>query len=131
MNTGIKTLTGALLLIAMSVAPGAQAAVGLYATGGGQFELSGLWTVNPLNGDAALVWNLPGIAIYAGGLAYDPGTDMLYATGATVVDSGTSRLFRINRFTGVTTADFDLLRVRLGTPPGPSGLHPNCPPTCP
>ena len=31
----------------------------------------------------------------------------------------------------VTTADFGLLRARLGTVPGPSGFHPNCPPTCP
>jgi hypothetical protein len=31
----------------------------------------------------------------------------------------------------VTAADFAILRSYLGKPPGPSGLHPNCPPTCP
>jgi Bacterial Ig domain/Dockerin type I domain/Thrombospondin type 3 repeat len=31
----------------------------------------------------------------------------------------------------VTVADFAILRSLLGKPPGPSGLHPNCPPTCP
>jgi hypothetical protein len=31
----------------------------------------------------------------------------------------------------VTAADFAILRGALGTNPGPSGLHPNCPPTCP
>ena len=31
----------------------------------------------------------------------------------------------------VTATDFAILRARLNTRPGPSGLHPNCPPTCP
>ena len=31
----------------------------------------------------------------------------------------------------VTAADFAQLRARVGSAPGPSGLHPNCPPTCP
>ena len=31
----------------------------------------------------------------------------------------------------VTASDYALLRARLNTAPGPSGLHPNCPPTCP
>jgi hypothetical protein len=31
----------------------------------------------------------------------------------------------------VTVADFAILRRYVGKPPGPSGLHPNCPPTCP
>jgi hypothetical protein len=31
----------------------------------------------------------------------------------------------------VTAADFAILRAALGSNPGPSGLHPNCPPTCP
>jgi hypothetical protein len=31
----------------------------------------------------------------------------------------------------VTSADFAIQRGELGGNPGPSGLHPNCPPTCP
>jgi glucose/arabinose dehydrogenase len=31
----------------------------------------------------------------------------------------------------VTSADYFILRARLNTPPGPSGLHPSCPPACP
>jgi hypothetical protein len=31
----------------------------------------------------------------------------------------------------VTAADFAILRSALGKNPGPSGLHTNCPPTCP
>jgi DNA-binding beta-propeller fold protein YncE len=51
-----------------------------------------------------LVWNFPSIHIYAGGLAYDPTTDKLYATGAEDSSTGTSRLFTIDRFTGATTS---------------------------
>jgi hypothetical protein len=31
----------------------------------------------------------------------------------------------------VNINDFNRLKSYLGKPPGPSGLHPNCPPTCP
>jgi hypothetical protein len=31
----------------------------------------------------------------------------------------------------VNINDFNRLKSFLGKPPGPSGLHPNCPPTCP
>jgi hypothetical protein len=37
----------------------------------------------------------------------------------------------LNGSGSVTSADFAILRSQLGNPPGPSGLHPNCPPTCP
>ncbi len=37
----------------------------------------------------------------------------------------------INGSGSVTTTDYTLLRNQLNHPPGPSGLHPNCPPTCP
>jgi hypothetical protein len=103
-NHSIKSLAFVVIAVATAISSTTHAAPALYATGGGNFELSGLWTVDPANGDATLVWNLPGIAIYAGGLAYDPSVDMLYATGTTVADNGTSRLFKINRFTGATTA---------------------------
>ncbi len=99
----ITTLAAIVVTVVLGIFLATPATAALYATGGGVFELSGLWMVDPGNGNASNVWNFPGIAIYAGGLAYDPATDMLYATGTTVADSGTSRLFTINRFTGVAT----------------------------
>jgi hypothetical protein len=45
--------------------------------------------------------------------------------------SATAAAADMNGSGTVTTADFGLLRARLGAVPGPSGLHPNCPPTCP
>jgi hypothetical protein len=59
--------------------------------------------VDPLTGAVSLMWNVQGIHIYAGGLAYDAATDTLYATGAEDSRTGTSRLFKINRFTGAVT----------------------------
>ena len=76
----------------------------LYATGSGSGALSALYTIDPVNGASSLVWNLPGIHVYAGGLAYDAATDNLYATGVEDSSTGTSRLFSINRHTGATTA---------------------------
>jgi hypothetical protein len=37
----------------------------------------------------------------------------------------------LNNSGTVTAADFAIMRSALGRNPGPSGLHPNCPPTCP
>ncbi len=98
-----KALNGiALLLITCSSANAA-----LYATGNGTgpgAELSALYIVDPLNGASSLIWNFPGIHIYAGGLAYDNTTDTLYATGVMDSSTGTSRLFTIDRYTGAITA---------------------------
>jgi hypothetical protein len=81
----------------------AHSALTLYATGGGSPELSALYTINPVTGAATRVCQFAGIHIYAGGLAYDTTTDTLYATGALDSDTGTTRLFTINRFTGAWT----------------------------
>ena len=107
MKHSIKSLTGAVVAVVMSISLSTQAMATLYATGvgtGAGAGLSALYTVDPLNGASSLVWNFPGIHIYAGGLAYDAGTDNLYATGVEDSSTGTSRLFSINRATGVTTA---------------------------
>ncbi len=88
-------------------ASGNAAPLALWATGTGTgvgAGLSALYTVDPSNGASTLVWNFPGIHIYAGGLAYDATTDTLYATGAEDSSTGTSRLFTIDRFTGATTS---------------------------
>ena len=97
----------ALVASLASAAPSALEAPVLYATGvgtGAGAGLSALYTVDPITGTASLVWNFPSIHIYAGGLAYDVAADTLYATGVLDSDTGTSRLFTINRFTGATTA---------------------------
>ncbi len=104
MKRGIKSLASTVVAVAMSMLLSSPAMAALYATGNGSAALSGLYTVDPLNGASSLVWNFPSIAIYAGGLAYDAATDNLYATGAENSSSGTSRLFSINRYTGATTA---------------------------
>ena len=107
MNQGMRVLAGAVLAVALSIGLSTQAMAALYATGTGSGPgagLSGLYTVDPLNGDASLVWNFQGIHIYAGGLAYDATTDTLYATGAEDSSTGTSRLFTIDRYTGAVTA---------------------------
>lgn len=74
----------------------------LYASGNAP-GLSGLYTVDTATGAATLVWDLPNLYLYGGGLAYDAPTDTLFATGATVADPGTSRLFSVNRYTGAVT----------------------------
>lgn len=81
----------------------ASAAQVLYATGGGSPELSALYTIDTSTGVATRVQQFAGIHIYAGGLAYDAATDSMYATGALDSDTGTTRLFKINRFTGGVT----------------------------
>ena len=106
MKCKVITLLSAASLWA-AAAGTAQAQSVLYATGNGSGPgagLSGLYTVNPSNGASTLVWNFPDIAIYAGGLAYDAATNVLYATGNETSSSGISRLFTIDRFTGATTS---------------------------
>ncbi|HTF88947.1 MAG TPA: hypothetical protein VK843_11100, partial [Planctomycetota bacterium] len=71
----------------------------LYATGG-----CGLYTVDTATGAATQVWCFPGVSMYAGGLAYDASTDKLFAIGVLDSSSGTTRLFSIDRFTGVLTS---------------------------
>jgi hypothetical protein len=78
----------------------------LYATGlgtGPGAQLSALYTIDPATGAATVVWQFAGIHIYGGGLAYDAATDTMYATGVLDSDTGTTRLFIINRFTGAWT----------------------------
>lgn len=78
----------------------AQEASVLYATGVGSLQLSALYTIDPVTGAASVAWPLDSIHVYAGGLAYDSVTDTLYTIGVLDSDTGTSRLFSINRFTG-------------------------------
>jgi len=80
----------------------AGAADVLYATGGGALggALSGLHEVDPQTGANHLLWGLENVHLYNGGLAYDAGSDLLYATGAWDASTGTSTLFSIDRFTG-------------------------------
>ena len=77
----------------------AVAADVLYATGGGAGALSGLHEVDPQTGANHVLWSFPSVHFYNGGLAYDAGSDGLYATGAWDATTGTSRLFRIDRYT--------------------------------
>lgn len=99
----IPGLWAAVLVLLCLVTP-ARAGVRLYATGaGGVGGLSGLYTIDTGTGVATLEWYLPGVHLYGGGLAYDASTDTLYATGVLDSDTGTSRLFTINRFTGAVT----------------------------
>jgi hypothetical protein len=51
--------------------------------------------------------------------------------GQSASASPTAAAADLNGSGTVTAADFAILRSYLGKPPGPSGLHPNCPPTCP
>lgn len=95
-------LTVAFMVI--SIVTAAPAAPLLYATGNGQGALSGLYIVDPFNGASSLVCNFPNIAIYAGGLAYDADTGILYATGVENSSPGTSRLFIIDPLTCEATA---------------------------
>jgi hypothetical protein len=51
--------------------------------------------------------------------------------GQAASSSATAAAADLNGSGTVTAADFAILRAALGKNPGPSGLHPNCPPTCP
>ena len=51
--------------------------------------------------------------------------------GQSAVSSAAAANADLNGSGTVTVADFAILRAALGKNPGPSGLHPNCPPTCP
>lgn len=108
MKRSMKLLSCTLVAVAMSALLSSQAMAALYATGvrtGSGTGSSALYTVDPSNGASSLLWTLPGdVNIYNGGLAYDAGTDRLYATGFLSSSSGTSRLFSIDRHTGATTA---------------------------
>jgi|CXWL01.1.fsa_nt_gi hypothetical protein len=97
----------------------ALAADVLYATGGG----GGLYTVDPATGANTLLWVQPGIAIDSGGLAYDAIADTLYASGVQHSSSGTSRLFRIDRYTGNVTA-YAPFGSFMGLQSGGLAIHP-------
>jgi hypothetical protein len=56
---------------------------------------------------------------------------MRAALGQPASASPTAAAADMNGSGTVTAADFAILRSYLGKNPGPSGLHPNCPPTCP
>jgi hypothetical protein len=51
--------------------------------------------------------------------------------GQPATSSPTAAASDLNGSGTVTAADFAILRSALGKNPGPSGLHPNCPPNCP
>jgi hypothetical protein len=70
-----------------------------------------------------MAFQFAGIHIYAGGLAYDPTTDTLYATGVLDSDTGTTRLFIINRFTGAWTA-FPGMSPTINLSSGGLAIHP-------
>jgi hypothetical protein len=92
--------------VVLCLAPHAQAGSILYATGVGSGPgagLSGLYTIDPLTGAATSVQQFQDVHFYAGGLAYDAVTDTMFVTGALDSDTGTTRLFIINRFTGAMT----------------------------
>jgi len=80
----------------------AMAANVLYATGTGTSgTLSALYSINPATGAATLLFGIPSIHIYGGGLAYDAASDSLFATGAD--DSSREALYRIDRFAGTAS----------------------------
>jgi hypothetical protein len=85
--------------VVLCLVPPAQAELTLYASGG-----SGLYTIDPATGAATLACDFNAIDVHNGGLAYDAATDTMYATGVLQSDTGTSRLFIVNRFTGAWTA---------------------------
>jgi hypothetical protein len=86
----------------------AQAGWTLYATGKGTQGQpnSGLYTIDPNSGLVTSFMQLKpppsttGVIVDSGGLAYDPATDILFATGQDA--SRQETLFTINRFDGST-----------------------------
>jgi len=99
-----------------------RAATVLYATGSGVTALSGLWQINPATGQATLLHQFPGVYIYQSGLAYDPGTDKMYATGVLDSSPATSRLFIIDRFAGTISNFATLTQANFNA--GGLALHP-------
>jgi hypothetical protein len=121
----LRAALGAALLWLAALAP-AQAQSVLFATGVGSGPgagLSALYTVDPFTGASTLLWNFPGIHIYAGGLAYDAAGDTLYATGVEDSSTGTSRLFAIDRFTGAVTS-FPGIDSSINLSSGGLAIHP-------
>jgi hypothetical protein len=95
------------LLWAMPGTAHAQASSALYATGvgtGAGAQLSALYIIDQQTGVATVAWQFAGIHVYAGGLAYDFVGDTLYTIGVLDSDTGTSRPFSLNRFTGESIA---------------------------
>ena len=92
--------SSASLLVCALAGPSAAGEV-LYATGGG--NLSAIYTIDTATGATTHVWDLPNIYAYDSGLVYDAAGDCFFLTGSTVSDSY-SRLFRVERQTGVITA---------------------------
>jgi PEP-CTERM motif len=118
----IKAAAAGLACVLTCFVP-ARAADLLYATGGGVGELSALYTLNTQTGTPTLLWNFPGVHIYGGGLAYDRASDSLFATGAWDSSTGTTRLFSINRFTGVL-AEVGPVGNDLNLSAGGLAIHP-------
>ena len=108
--------------VVLSFAMTVRAALTLYATGGGSGYLSALYAINPSTGAETAVQQFD-VYLYAGGLAYDATTDTLYAVGATIAESGTSRLFIINRFTGALTP-FPGMSPTINLTSGGLAIHP-------
>ena len=101
----------------------AHAALTLYATGGGTGHLSALYAIDPSTGATTAVQQFDGVHLYAGGLAYDAATDTLYATGALDSDTGTTRLFVINRLSGELTP-FPGMSPTINLTSGGLAIHP-------
>lgn len=124
MNTRSASVPRLLTLLAPTIAVlGAplRAELKLYATGGGS-ALSALYTIDTATGAETKVLDLPNMYVYAGGLAWDPTSDLLYVAGSTVSDSR-SRLFSIDRFSGVITS-FPPLSPTIHLSGGGLAIHP-------
>lgn len=113
----------AVMSVVLCLVPLAPAGSILYATGGGSPQISALYTIDPVTGAASMACQLASIHVYAGGLAYDATTDNLYATGVLDSDTGTTRLFIINRFTGEWTA-FPGMSPTINLSSGGLAIHP-------
>ncbi|HTF90638.1 MAG TPA: hypothetical protein VK843_19625 [Planctomycetota bacterium] len=123
LGRALHALCAFAVLLCCFAAP-ARAGTKLYATGvGGVGGISGLYSIDTATGLATLEWYFPAIHIYGGGLTYDPSTDTLYATGVLDSDTGTSRLFAIDRFTGAVTT-FPGMSTTLNVSQGGLSIHP-------
>ena len=94
------------LSLALPFATNAHAAATLYLSSNGIGAVSGLWTVDPATGLATYVGPIKDSGadtyVYSGGLAFDPYTHTLYASGDSFL--GVSTLYTINPATAAATA---------------------------
>lgn len=121
----LRSCAAGIAFASTSITPALAADV-LYATGGGALggALSGLHEVDPQTGANHLLWGLPSVHLYNGGLAYDTASDALYATGAWDASTGTSTLFRIDRFTGALSEVGPMGGSSINLTSGGLAVHP-------